>query len=69
MFICGICKTSTRAGEKARRVTVETHEVAYPRIPNAHAYLDKEGVRKTKDDPGGRGRAILKEIMVCEKHA
>jgi hypothetical protein len=68
MFICGICKKSSKAREKARRVVVERHEVVYPRIPNAHHYQDKEGAWKFKDDPGGVGLAIAKEIMVCEKH-
>jgi hypothetical protein len=68
MFICGICKRSSKAGEKARRVTTERHEVVYPRIPNAHHYQDKEGARKIKDDPGGVGLAIKKEIMICGKH-
>jgi len=68
MFICGICNTSSRAGEKARRVTVETHEVIYPYIAGAHVYIDQEGTRKVKDDPGGRGQAVKKEILVCEKH-
>jgi hypothetical protein len=47
---------------------VEHHEVIYPRIPNAHHYQDKEGSWKIKDDPGGRGWAIKREIMVCGKH-
>ena len=68
MFICGICGFSTRAGEKARRVTVKTHEVIYPFIKNAHEYIDREGAHKVKDDPGGRGQAVLKEILVCERH-
>ena len=68
MFICGICKKSSRAGEKARRITTKWREVFYPRIPNAHRYQNQEGVWKTKDDPGGVGMAVLKEIMVCGKH-
>jgi hypothetical protein len=68
MFICGICKKSSRSKEKARRIVTEWREIAYPRIPNAHHYQNEEGAWKVKDDPGGVGWAISKEMLVCSKH-
>jgi hypothetical protein len=68
MFRCGICKQSSEAREKARRVIVEWREMIYPPIPNAHRCQNRDGMWKTKDDPGGVGWAITKEMLVCSKH-
>ncbi len=68
MFICGICKQSSQSKEKAKRVVVEWRDIIYPAIPNAHRYQNHDGTWKTKDDPGGIGWAIVKEMLVCSKH-
>jgi hypothetical protein len=68
MFKCGICKKSSQAGEKARRVVIETRNAVYPRIAQAHHYQDREGTWRVKDDPGGCGTQIVKEMLVCTKH-
>ena len=69
MFICGICKKSSKSGEKATRVVVERKLVRYPFIEQAHSYTDVEGTHKIKDDPGGSGMAIAKEMLICSNHA
>lgn len=68
MFKCGICKQSSSAREKVRRVVVETRNAVYPRIHDAHYYKDREGTWRKKDDPGGVGTEIVREMLICQKH-
>jgi len=49
-------------------LVVEQRSIVHPRIPNAHHYQNAEGIWKVKDDPGGSGAAIVKEMLVCERH-
>lgn len=55
-FVCGFCKEQTSPGQKAKRVVVETEPITYPYRVDAHG--------KGKDDPGGHGTRIVKEVLV-----
>lgn len=65
MFPCGVCGQVTKPGEKATRLTVETRQATYPYREDAHKYMDLEGKEIIKDDPGGTGNEIVKEVLVC----
>jgi hypothetical protein len=54
MFVCGMCKTSTASGERARRATLKSRE---------RTYKDGEG------NVVGSGFEIVKEILVCTRCA
>ncbi|MEM1178092.1 MAG: hypothetical protein AAGM22_07105 [Acidobacteriota bacterium] len=43
---------------------LETRERRYPRRKEAHPYR-KGGQKKRRDDPGGLGREIVREALVC----
>lgn len=63
MFNCGVCGKTSKAGERAVRVSMESRWVTYPPIKNAHHYWDRDGREIWKDDPGGEGAQIVKEVL------
>lgn len=67
MFTCGICKKVSEPWEKAARVVVETREKIYPSRKGVHYFIDRSGVEQTRDDPGGRGQEIVREVLAHEK--
>ena len=64
MFPCGICHRTTEPGEKAFRVVTKTRPVTYPYIEDAHRFR-QDGKKEIRDDPGGRGVEIAKEVTAC----
>jgi hypothetical protein len=66
-FICGLCAVYTKPGEKAFRVIVETREKIYPYREGANVFVprDEPGKKIIKDDLGGKGREIVKEVLAC----
>lgn len=69
MYLCGICNTQSKPGEKATRVVTERRTVTYPAIEKAHKYRDQMGREVVKDDPGGEGIEIVKEVLAHERCA
>lgn len=63
-----MCQHVVPAKTPANRVTIETREKKYPHRVHANVvvYLE-DGKRKVRkvDDPGGHGREIVREIVVC----
>jgi hypothetical protein len=67
MFKCGLCQTQSKPGEPGVRIVTETREVVYPYIEDAHEFVEFETGRTViKDDPGGRGLQIAKEVLACQ---
>lgn len=64
MFRCHFCAACTPAKTKAARVPVETRARTYPRRLEAHTY-DHNGKLKHKDDPGGIGYEVVREVLAC----
>ena len=75
MFKCQVCKAQTLPGARAHRRIVETRETEYPTRARVHFVPDpdrkkqKRSRRKRADDPGGRGREIVRELLVCADYA
>lgn len=85
MFKCALLNHQSEPGERAVRIVVETREVTYPARVNAHrapggykpvSEIDdrspetRKRLRKfSQDDPGGKGREIVREILACAKCA
>src|SRR5687767_2470751 len=64
VYVCQMCGAEVPSGTSCRRVVVETREKIYPKRDHA---IRKPG-RQRKDwktDPGGIGREIVRELMVC----
>jgi len=70
MYICQICQKVTSPHTPGNRVITETRPHRYPRRSKANRV---PGIRKSrrkdddsrKDDPGGVGYEIVREIIVC----
>lgn len=62
MFNCGLCNTSSKPKETAYRIVVETREAIYPYREGVHKFR-KDGKRVVKDDPGGRGIEVAREVL------
>lgn len=59
-FICGHCGQPTLPGIKPVRRVIATRPATYPMRPAAH----RINRHTRRDDPGGRGTEIAKEILV-----
>lgn len=66
MFTCGICTKHSKPGEKALHVVVETREKVYPERKSVNHFIDRNGIPQTRDDPGGTGREIVREVLAHE---
>lgn len=63
-FICGECHSLSTVGEK---IVVAEREKVYPFRREAHRYKDRDTRQKVvRDDPGGAGVEIAKEVQVCK---
>jgi hypothetical protein len=62
MFKCGICNGLSVPGEKAFPVVVEVREASYPYKEAAHRFR-KESKTVIKDDPGGTGIEVAREVL------
>ena len=75
MFICTQCKKVVKS--KCHRIVVETREKIYPRRPKIYfGYTIRNGEkvksyrwRDRRDDPGGVGIEIAKEVNLCPECA
>lgn len=65
-FRCGICGVQQPPRSKATRVITETREKVYPVRMSAHHYRDREGHEQVRDDPGGKGVEVVREVLACE---
>jgi len=63
MYPCGKCGSVSRSGEKIRRRVLAYREVTYPHRVAAHP-PEAPGMRR-RDDPGGVGWEIAREVPVC----
>lgn len=62
-FRCDYCNKVTKLHEKQTRVVIQTREHVHPYRKNANPHARFiEG----KDDPGGKGSQIVKEVVICE---
>ena len=64
-YKCGLCGETSQPHEKATRVITETRVKQYPFREAAHHYRNLTGGKVIKDDPGGVGQEIVKEILIC----
>lgn len=64
MFRCHFCAACAPAKTKAVRVPIQTRARTYPRRPEAHPYV-QNGKLKHRDDPGGVGYEIVREVLAC----
>lgn len=62
MFKCQICNKSSRRYERPVMFVVETRDKEYPERPGIYNADDGEYARR--DDPGGWGTEIVKEIKI-----
>ena len=65
MYRCQICGGVVPAHSPAIRQVVETRRREYPFRSKANPFRKDGKVEKT-DDPGGVGREIVREILVCQ---
>jgi hypothetical protein len=69
VFRCQVCCQVVPSGVPAQRVVVRTRAKKYPYRPevNRVVRLDRRGKPKVifVDDPGGVGREIAQELVVC----
>ncbi|MBX3451357.1 MAG: hypothetical protein KF777_17450 [Planctomycetaceae bacterium] len=65
-----MCDAVSQPRQKAHRLTVETRPKIYPlrKEVHRHAWTDYERRYHSSwlDDPGGRGRETVREIVVCQ---
>ena len=71
MFKCQLCGRLSGPRVPESRVVIETRHKVYPYRKQANVYWF-DGDKIKRDDPGGEGQEIVKEISVCpgcaEKH-
>jgi hypothetical protein len=69
MYVCQICQKTVLPRTPANRIITETRARHYPRRSNANPVSRKRKSGRTndprKDDPGGVGYEIVREIIVC----
>lgn len=68
MYRCEICKEVVPPRTPAHRVVVETRPVQYPFRPEANVVVVKRK-RETRNDPGGAGQEIAREVTACPRCA
>lgn len=64
-YRCGQCGDVVGPGITMKRKVTQTREAIYPHRMKAFKYKDELGKIQWKDDPGGVGHEIVKEIPVC----
>ena len=64
MYRCEFCNATIPANTPSRRVVVETRPRTYPYRPEANKFLKKRKIEK-RDDPGGHGTEIARELIAC----
>ncbi len=64
MYRCEICQKVAPARTKAARIVVETRPRSYPFRPRANRFVHERKV-EYRDDPGGSGYEIVREVTAC----
>lgn len=63
MFNCERCGKTSQPGQPSYRKVVETREKTYP----YRSHANRGGPFDIRDDPGGTGTEIVREITICEE--
>lgn len=73
MYRCAHCGKISLPGSRAYRVVLETRSKTYPYRSKVNPYRRRlrsgKIDRQPRDDSGGVGREIVREIVVCPKCA
>lgn len=74
MFQCQLCDSCVAARIPAQRIVLKTRAKRYPARGNIHRKpaVTKNGTAvrpEYKDDPGGQGSEIVREVLVCPECA
>jgi hypothetical protein len=69
MYRCELCKEVVAPNVPSHRVTIETREVRYPYRAGANRPAPQAKKHEKRDDPGGSGREIVREVMACPRCA
>jgi len=64
MYVCQNCNTTVPANTRSYRVVTETRRKEYPWREKANVFV-RDGKTEKRDDPGGRGVEIARELLVC----
>jgi hypothetical protein len=64
LYRCQVCGVVAPPNTPAHRKVVETRRREYPFRKDAHLFI-KDGRPKKKDDRGGVGSEIVREVVVC----
>jgi hypothetical protein len=64
MYKCELCKQIVPAHTPAHRLVITTRPKTYPSRHEVNR-VKSGGKVEWKDDPGGEGVEIVKEILVC----
>jgi len=70
MFRCEICKTSSKPGETQHKVVLATRIHNHPSRDDAYpSRMTMTGEKVARNDPGGRGSQIVREVNGCSRCA
>jgi hypothetical protein len=64
MYQCQLCRKVVPPNTKAHHLIVESRFKRYPPRPKANHFTDQKK-SQWRDDPGGEGCEIVREILVC----
>ena len=64
MFRCQVCRKVVAPSTRPIRHVVETRERQYALRPKANRF-ERDGRERRSDDPGGTGREIVREVLLC----
>lgn len=71
MYRCQLCGKVTPRNMPAQRLVTETRVKTYPKRRNAQPPTTRAKKRSNRenwrDDPGGTGREIAREVVACVK--
>lgn len=66
MYICQKCLSNIPANQPSFNFTTHKRQKHYPKRLQANVFIDQNGKQQKRDDPGGTGYEIVKEIKVCK---
>ncbi len=68
-YTCEFCKKTPKPGTPAKKVVLTTRpkNYEYRREVNRFSYYDEDGQKQVeyRDDPGGQGYEIVREVTAC----
>ena len=66
MYKCELCRTVVPPRTPARRRVLEARVKEYPYRSKVNRWINPvTGKPVWVDDPGGRGREVVREVLVC----